>query len=172
MNAITLKGEKVYIKQPEFKHMEYIRKLWSDEETMKDVGGVHIIDDEKAKSWFDRICGEVGEKTNFYCIIYNLNNEPVGEVSFHRYDEVKKRAGLNIKIDARYRQHGYGKEALKLLLVYYFNEFGGEIMQDGVAINNKIGQRALLNFGFEHTETTEEAFVVEMSKEKFSEIYN
>ncbi|HBY21330.1 MAG: hypothetical protein A2Y24_04390 [Clostridiales bacterium GWE2_32_10] len=52
------------------------------------------------------------------------------------------------------------------------NEFGGEIMQDGVAINNKIGQRALLNFGFKHTETTEEAFVVEMSKEKFSEMYN
>ena len=36
---IQVNGKDVYIKQPEFEELEFVSKLWGDEETMKDIGG-------------------------------------------------------------------------------------------------------------------------------------
>ncbi|MFR3910919.1 MAG: hypothetical protein ACLTYB_07105 [Clostridium paraputrificum] len=38
-------GKRIYIKQPILEELEFVASLWSDEETMKDIGGVfHFLE--------------------------------------------------------------------------------------------------------------------------------
>jgi RimJ/RimL family protein N-acetyltransferase len=161
-------GDLVYIKQPEFNELDFVVKLWSDKGTMKDVGGTVTLPKERRREWYAKMVRPSDGK-NFYCLIYTKQNKPVGEVSFHRFNQIKKSAELNIKVQSKYRGKGYGKEALKLLLEYYFNEFGGEVITDEV-INIK-GQRALAKFGFEITSKSEYSVSFKMTKERFLSFY-
>ena len=70
---------------------------------------------------------------NFYCLVYLNDGSPIGEVSFHGYDSATKVARFNIKILSKYRNQGFGEEAVKLLLEYFFIEFGGEIIMDNIS---------------------------------------
>lgn len=160
-------GKLVYIKKPQFYELTYVKKLWADEETMKDVGGALDFPKEKWDSWYKKMI-EPGDGRNFYCLIYNNEHQSVGEVSFHRYDEINKTAEFNIKIESKYRGRGYANEAMKLMLKYYFYEFGGEVMLDEVI--NVNGQQALKKFGFEVISSAEESISFRMTKERFEEI--
>ncbi|MGL4730012.1 MAG: GNAT family N-acetyltransferase [Clostridium sp.] len=165
MEKFIKKGNLVYIKKPDYEDIEYIKKLWTDEDTMKDVGGIIICDDKKWDNWYKRMVYP-GNGKNFYCLIYDINNLPVGEVSFHGYDRNTKTADLNVKVEYIHRGNSYGNEAIKLLLNYYFNEFGGEVIFDNVA--NENGVNALKKWGFEVLEEKENEVLFRMTKENFN----
>ncbi|MCB2310458.1 hypothetical protein LGL55_04900 [Clostridium tagluense] len=40
LNNFKIDGKVVYIRQPNFAELDFIAELWSDEESMNDVGGV------------------------------------------------------------------------------------------------------------------------------------
>ncbi|WP_392486809.1 GNAT family N-acetyltransferase [Haloimpatiens sp. FM7315] len=162
------KGETIYIKSPEFFELSYIRKLWADEKTMRDVGGAINFSKDRYKSWYEKMV-KPGDGKNVYCLIFNKDDTPVGEVSFHAYDKTSKTAEFNVKIESEFRRRGYGKEAIKLMLQYYFEEFGGQVMLDEV-INEK-GQEALKKFGFEVVSETKESINFKMTKENFKKLY-
>lgn len=111
---------------------------------------------------------KLGDGCNVYCLVYNENQRPVGEISFHCYDENEKSASFNIKIQARYRGKGYAKATMDLMLDYYFNEFGGEVMIDEVI--NERGIRVLMSYGFEKVDKTEVGILLRLTKEKFNQI--
>lgn len=170
-NQRELRGKKVYIRPPKYEELEYIKWLWSDPETMKDVGGPITLSDDKADKWFHRMISP-GSKNDYYCLIFNLNDMPVGEVSFHRYNPETRTGEFNIKIASEHRGKGYSKEAMFLLLKYFFFEFDGQVMIDPIAIDNKAGQQALIKFGFEHDPSVTDVFLVRMTKEKFRDMYD
>jgi 8-oxo-dGTP pyrophosphatase MutT (NUDIX family)/RimJ/RimL family protein N-acetyltransferase len=161
------KGNLVYIKQPEFKELDYVAELWSDEETMRDVGGVIAFPLERREAWYRRMVNPTDDK-NFYCLIYTLDNIPVGEVSFHRFDVKEGKADFNIKIQSKYRGNGYAKEAIQLLLGFYFYNFGGQVIYDNVG--NVSGQYALQNFGFEVVSKTDNEVLFMMTKDRFIDL--
>lgn len=66
------------------------------------------------------------------CLVYTHDNTPIGEVGFHGYDIPTKTARLNIRIENVFRGKGYGKEALDLILDYFFQEFGGEYILESL----------------------------------------
>lgn len=111
---------------------------------------------------------KLGDGCNVYCLVYNENQRPVGEISFHCYDENEKSASFNIKIQARYRGRGYAKATMDLMLDYYFNEFGGEVMIDEVI--NERGIRVLMSYGFEKVDKTEVGILLRLTKDKFNQI--
>jgi hypothetical protein len=80
------KGNLVCLRQPDFNELDYVAKLWSDDETMRDVGGVISFPLERREAWYKRMVNPTDGK-NFYCLIYTLDDIPVGEVSFHRFNE-------------------------------------------------------------------------------------
>jgi 8-oxo-dGTP pyrophosphatase MutT (NUDIX family)/RimJ/RimL family protein N-acetyltransferase len=168
MEEITLssnfkrKGNLVYIKQPDFQELDYTAKLWSDEGTMRDVGGVIPFQLERRETWYRKMVNPTDGK-NFYCLIYTLDDVPVGEVSFHRFDDKEGKADFNIKVQSMYRGKGYAKEAIQLLLGYYFYDFGGQVIYDNVA--NVNGQKTLQNFGFEVVSKTDNEVLFMMKKD-------
>ncbi len=139
-------GNLVYIKKPSFEELEYTKKLWSDYESMKDVGGTFDLNERKRITFYKKMINPTDGK-NFYCIVYRNDGTPVGEVSFHGYDSANKIARLNIRIQDSYRGKGYGLEATKLLLEYYFYEFYGEFIIDN-NVKTKEGEHTLKKLGF------------------------
>ncbi|MPQ45114.1 GNAT family N-acetyltransferase [Clostridium tarantellae] len=140
-------GKKVYIKNPEFHELEYTQKLWSDFDSMEDVGRVISFPKEDWDKFYNKMVNPTDGK-NFYCLVYNYDNVPVGEVSFHGYDSATKTARLNVRIQNMYRGLGYGREATKLLLEYFFCEFMGSYIVD--TVNNNIAKKALESLGFKN----------------------
>ncbi|MCB2310459.1 GNAT family N-acetyltransferase [Clostridium tagluense] len=85
---------------------------------------------------------------NFYCLIYNNDDIPVGEVSFHRFDAEEKKADFNIKIQSKYRSKEYAKEAISL----------------------EKGKKALQSFGFNIVSRSDSEILFKMTKERFIEL--
>ncbi|WP_400242153.1 GNAT family N-acetyltransferase [Niallia sp. JL1B1071] len=160
-------GEKVYIKQPEWKELGFVEWLWADKDTMKDVGGTVKFNESRRVGWYQRMV-QPTDGTNFYCLIYTYEDLPVGEVSFHRFDKENRLAELNIKIAYKYRKKGYAKEAIHLLLGYFFYDFGGEVMADRVAIKNTVGQKLLINYGFNFiNDSNPDIVLFQLKREEF-----
>ncbi|SFD10808.1 GNAT family N-acetyltransferase [Clostridium uliginosum] len=124
-------GKLVYIKQPEYDELIFTEKLWASQETMQDIGGVYNFTKNKWDSFYKKMVYPTDGR-NFYCLIYTIKDKPVGEVSFHGFDPITKIARFNIKVHNKYRNNGYGKEAIKLMLEYYFFEVKGEIIMDNI----------------------------------------
>jgi RimJ/RimL family protein N-acetyltransferase len=166
-------GKKIYLRLPRPGEMDYIRWLWSDPETMAEVGGpVSGFEGEHAARWFARMV-DPGSSTECYCLIFDATSyQPVGEVSFHGYSPHNGTAIFNVKVQASERGKGYGPDATLALLRFFFGPFGGKLMIDPVAIDNLVGRQTLLRFGFEHDPSTQEEFVLQLSKERFHELYD
>jgi RimJ/RimL family protein N-acetyltransferase len=116
---------------------------------MREVGGpARDWTDEYAARWFARMV-DPGDGANCYCLIFARAPErPVGEVSFHQFDRAAGTAVFNVKVEAVERGKGYGPDAMRTLLAFFFGPCGGRIMRDPLAPDNRVGQQALLRFGF------------------------
>ena len=165
-----LVNDGVCLRPPRPGDVEYIRKLWSDPLTMAEVGGPIEMDQEQARRWYARMVYP-GVDTDRYFLIFNRSGQPVGEISFHRYDRSSGSAEFNIKIEHRHRGRGYARLAASLLLRYYFFDFGGKLMCDPVALDNRPGQESLAKFGFNKDLSRKDVCLFVMTREEFISIY-
>lgn len=157
-------GKSVYIKMPEFNELSFVKDLWGDKKNMGDFGEVYSFPKEKWEMFYKKMVNPTDGK-NFYCLVYDLMDRPIGEVSFHGYNSATKVARINIKIHYDYRRNGYGEEALKLLLEYYFLEFGGEAIIDSSITNE--GKSLLKKIGFEELNNFRNQCTYKLTKKKF-----
>ncbi len=162
-------GERVTLRRPGLEDLGYIRTLWADPATMEAVGGPVPRSMEQMEDWYRRMV-DPGSPHDRYFLICDREGTPVGEASFHRYDPKSKTAELNFKIEARHRYRGHGPEALRLLLDFYFGEFGGEVMMDPVRLENLSGQRALRTFGFEHDRSRTDVCLLRLTRERYQSL--
>jgi RimJ/RimL family protein N-acetyltransferase len=165
-----LQGRRVYLRLPRVDELSFIRTLWADPETMAPVGGPVDFPETKARTWFARMV-DPGGPSNCYCLIFNQDDVPVGEISFHRWDPEARSAGLNVKVLAAHRGNGYAKAALRTFLACFFGQIDGRLITDNVAIRNRTGQQALLRFGFEHDAGVKDVFMLRMTRERFISLY-
>ncbi|GAB6169734.1 hypothetical protein JCM1393_21940 [Clostridium carnis] len=157
-------GKNIYIKQPEFEELSFVEKLWGDEETMSEIGGAYLFPKERWEMFYKKMVQPTDGK-NFYCLIYTIRDKAIGEVSFHGYDSITKVARINVKIHHRYRNKGYGKEAIKLLLEYYFMEFSGEAIIDN--IKNEGAKKLFSSIGFEEFGKFRNQLTYKITKNQF-----
>jgi RimJ/RimL family protein N-acetyltransferase len=168
---MRIEGQHDTLRTPALADLGYIRRLWADPETMRDVGGPIELDEDRARRWFEKMV-DPGSGNDRYFLICGRDGMPVGEAGFHRYDPATKTAELNIKIEAAKRHLGHGPEALRLLFDYFFGDFGGETMVDPVALENKNGKKAIRSFGFEHDPSRKDVCLLRMTKQRFRSICN
>lgn len=164
-NLYIRRGNKVYIRNPQLKELSFVEKLWGNEESMKDIGGTYLFPKEKWEMFYRKMVYPTDGK-NFFCLIYDLQDNPVGEVSFHGYNSITKVARINVKVHYKYRGLGYGSEALKLLLEYYFWNFGGEAIIDSV--DTKEAKRLFEKLGFEVINKFKDQVTYKLEKSRFS----
>ncbi|MBU5455105.1 GNAT family N-acetyltransferase [Caproiciproducens sp. MSJ-32] len=164
-NLYIRRGNKVYIRNPEFKELSFVEKLWGCEENMKDIGGAYSFPKKKWEMFYKKMVYPTDGK-NFFCLIYDLKDNPVGEVSFHGYNSITKVARINVKIDYKHRGRGYASEALKLLLEYYFWTFGGEAIIDSA--DTKEAKRIFEKLGFEIINKFKDQVTYKLDRNKFA----
>lgn len=149
---------KVYIKTPKFEELDYRKKLLSDEKTMeynKYWGWIIDFKESKWPKWYEKWIGN-NDPNYFYAYLYRSeDNIPIGEVSYH-YDKNADCYMISIILEYQYRDNGYGKEGLELLIEEafkkdYINELGSNI-----AIENKKAQQILKKLGFKKVEKSKE----------------
>lgn len=157
-------GKLVYIKMPEFNELSFVKYLWGDKKNMGDFGEVYSFPKEKWEMFYKKMVNPTDGK-NFYCLVYDLKDRPIGEVSFHGYNSATKVARINVKIHYEYRGNGYAEEALTLLLEYYFLEFGGEAIIDSVITDE--GKSLLKKIGFEELNNFRNQGTYKLTKKKF-----
>ena len=161
-------GKAVVLRTPTEVDLPYIRSLWADPDTMREVGGPIFRSPEQMAAWFRQMVDPGSDKDRYF--LTAVGGQLVGEASWHRYDAATKTAELNIKIEAKHRGRGHFKQALRLLLERYFVDFGGEVMRDPVALDNTAGQQALRKFGFEHDTSRTDVFMVRMTLDQYLKI--
>ena len=164
INLYRRNGKLIYIKMPEFNELAFVKDLWGDKKNMGDFGEVYSFPKEKWEMFYKKMVTPTDGK-NFYCLIYDLKDNPIGEVSFHGYNSATKVARINIKVHYGYRKNGYGEEALRLLLEYYFFEFGGEAIIDSVKTDE--GKSLLKKVGFEEINNFRNQGTYKLTKNKF-----
>lgn len=171
----TLRGNLVYLRQPKCNEVAFVQALWADPETMAAVGGPYPLPKEKFDSWFAYAVNP-GNPTSCYCLIFKQDDTPIGEISFHQWDPKDRSAVLNIKVMAKFRGHGYGADALKTFLGWFFRQAGGLKIIDDVAMENERGRQLLESIGFEpvtdrnpaHDCKAADVCMLDMTKERFT----
>lgn len=164
INLYRRNGKLIYIKMPDFKELAFVEELWGNKKNMGDFGEVYSFPKEKWQMFYKKMVNPTDGK-NFYCLIYDLNDNPIGEVSFHGYNSATKVARINIKVHYEHRRKGYGEEALRLLLEYYFFEFGGQAIIDSVKTDESIA--LLKKIGFEELNNIREQRTYKLTKNNF-----
>lgn len=99
-------------------------------------------------------------------MVFDYNDNPVGEASFHGYDSITKTARLNVRIENSHRGKGYGSEAVHLILECFFNEFGGLYMLDTVSLDEN--RERLERIGFKIMYKNKDGYSYRLSKDDFN----
>lgn len=101
--------------KPKFKELEFREKLLQDENTMKynrKYGWTIIFPKNKWESWYYKWVLKPNKK--FYRYV-EVDGEFVGEACY-RFDDFHNEYIMSIVIYDKYRNKGYGKNAISLLL--------------------------------------------------------
>ena len=166
---ILIQGKNISIKCPTQDNLKFIKKLWEDKATMDIVGGPLAMSDEQYEKWFKEYV--VKNPNTFYCLIFNAEDIPIGEISYQLIDNKKGIAMFNMKIHAEHRRKGYARGAMINFLNYAFNVQKLSIMCDEIGIDNVVSQNLFISFGFEHKKDKSEHFWTEITKKKFNLLY-
>jgi len=160
-------GNVIKLIEPTKGDWQLVQGIWEDPETMEDVGGVQPLSEERYNQWYQKMFVLDKDKNKYFLILQGDTNQCIGEISFHNYDKEEKKARLNIKIKSNCRNHGFGRQALDLLLHYYFNVFKGEIMEDRIDIKNTNGYKTLKNYGFKEISRDKEEIIIGIRREEY-----
>lgn len=77
----------------------------------------------------------------------------IGMVDLFDFEPIHQRAALGVLIDKEYRQKGYAREALQLLIDYASNQLGLHQVHCSIRSGNKESIRLFENVGFEKVAT-------------------
>jgi RimJ/RimL family protein N-acetyltransferase len=143
---VVLKSNRIYLGTLE---KEHCKKLWEEFEydfnnktELLNIG--HSI--EKADEWFEDIKKEQG-KSHIRLGIFLNDGTIIGDIALQDIDNKNRICSMGMsKIE--YRNKGYGKEAVKILLEYAFNNLGMERVVANTLETNISAQKSLEKIGF------------------------
>ena len=145
--------------KPEYKDLKFRQQMLSDEETMQynhAWGGTISFPEERWQEWYDRwIVHTEGDR--YYRYLKNDDGEFVGEIAYH-FDCDLNGYIADVIVHAKYRNRGYGGQALEMLCDVA-RENGVSVLYDDIAIDNPaIG--LFLKHGFSEEYRTKEMIVL------------
>ena len=145
---VKLQGERIYLGTLE---KEHCKKLWDEFE----YDFVHMAEElnighsiEKADEWFEQIKKEQGNSHIRLGVFLN-NGIIIGDIALQDINLKNRSCSIGMGMSKlEYRNKGYGKEALKLILEYGFNNFGLERITANTSEINVSAQKSLKKMGF------------------------
>jgi len=96
--------------------------------------------------WFE---AQANDPSRRWYAIEDLTGRLIGRLSLRQINR-RKSARLGITLESDYVDQGYGTDAIRTFLTYYFQELGFEILYLDVAAPNKRAIRCYERCGFQH----------------------
>ena len=91
-------------------------------------------------------------KNDYYpCIIYNLNNEPIGFINFSSWIGNDDAYSWSYFIDLNYQGNGYGKSAAELAIKILNTAAPNKIIKLATEKNNKKAHKLYTSLGFKES---------------------
>lgn len=148
--------------KPKLKELSYRQALLADKDTMsynEKWGGAITFPQENWESWYKQwILSD--ERQYYYRYLFAESLQRfVGEIAYH-YDTTEQAYIANIIIEAKYRNAGYGKKGLSLLMEAA-KANGIPKLCDTIAIDNP-GIALFLKTGFSELWRNENYIMVEL----------
>ena len=154
MNYIKkLVGDRIYL-SPKVVSEEEVEKFtnWMNDFQVTDYTGRSsaVVSYETEKEWLEKA------SKNNDDIILNIitldENKLIGTIGIHHINNIARSAVLGIFIgDGDYRSHGYGTEAIKLILDFVFNYLNLNSMSLTLLDVNERAHKCYLKSGFKDT---------------------
>lgn len=115
-----LEGERIYLSPINIDDVEIYTKWMNDKEVVKGTHAVaKIFNLETEKNWINN-CLESGSYT--FGIVLKNGDELIGNCGIVDINSIDRTANVGIFIgEEKYRNNGYGREALCLIIEYGFN---------------------------------------------------
>jgi len=102
-----------------------------------------LIPFEDHKKWFH---SKINEPQSYQFVGYDGSNQPIGQI---RFDELSAREyDVDISIDKRFRERGYGSELIKQAIRELLNFTNVDIIQSYVKLSNSASKYVFLKAGF------------------------
>ena len=147
---VTLKGENIYLRALEPEDLDFVftiendETIWQLSETQTPYSRFLI------KQYLDNAQQDIYEAKQLRLVISSNQNETLGLIDIFDFDFKNKRAGVGILIAAKTnRGHGYGKEALSLLVNYCFTKLDLHQLYCNILEGNMTSLNLFKNEGFE-----------------------
>jgi RimJ/RimL family protein N-acetyltransferase len=120
----TLTGDRVVLRPLTAADTETMAEVIDDPETARLTGsaGHPPLSAERLRAWY----GSRAEQTDRLDLglVDRASGELVGELVLHEWDEPNRSCGFRIAVGPRGRDRGLGREAVRLLLGYGFEQLG------------------------------------------------
>ena len=120
---LTLQGQHIYLRALEPEDLEFIFKIENDESLWELSNTQTPYSRFLIKQYLENAHQDIFEAKQLRLVICESNNKTIGLIDVFDFDFKNKRAGIGVLIQSEdKRNQGYGKEALKLLVDYCFNQ--------------------------------------------------
>ncbi|SHH79745.1 Protein N-acetyltransferase, RimJ/RimL family [Sporanaerobacter acetigenes DSM 13106] len=104
------------------------------------------VDEEEIVEWYE---SKTFGKSKKYFSVYNEYGKLIGYLGIKHIKRLKKEATLGIVFDPNYMNKGYGTEAIKAFLKYFFDDLKMNVLYLEVAGFNKRAIQCYKKCGFE-----------------------
>lgn len=145
----TLKGDNVYLRALEPEDLEFVHSVENDEELWELSNTQTPYSKYILREYLQNAHKDIYEVKQLRLVICKDDGKSIGLIDLFDCDFKNNRAGIGIIIkDEENRQVGLGKEALRLLINYAFQNLGMHQLYCNIASDNDASLRLFRNQGF------------------------
>ena len=148
-------GERIYLSPINIEDYEIYTKWLNDIEVCESLGSYAMqLTLDAEKKWLE----EFSSKNHNYAMVLHEDDKMIGNIGFADIDNINRTGIVGLFIGEKdYHNHGYGTEALKLILDYAFKTLNLHNVMLFVHSNNQRGIACYKKVGFKEIGRRREA---------------
>jgi len=148
---VTLKGNNINLRALEPEDLEFVYKIENDESIWEVSNTQTPYSKFLIRQYLENAHQDIYEAKQLrLAICKNDSENPIGLIDLFEFDPKNNRAGIGIVIQNEAdRANGFGKEALRLLIDYSFNQLQLHQLYANIGVDNVSSLNLFATFGFQ-----------------------
>lgn len=148
---ITLRGQNIYLRALEPEDLQFVYTIENDENIWEVSNTQTPYSKFLIRQYLENAQQDIYEAKQLrLAICKNDTSEAIGLIDLFDYDARNHRAGIGIIIQNEVnRSHGFGGEALDLLVNYAFQKLQLHQLYANIGVNNEASLKLFTTFGFQ-----------------------
>ena len=146
---VELKGNQINLRALMLEDLAFLYAIENDE-SLWELSQIQTpFSKDVLQKYLETAQNDIKQLKQLRLVITSKTNAPLGFIDLFDFDSLNKHAGVSIVLTDEHRGKGYGKEALKLLMDYSFNDLGLHQLYSNVLEDNTASIGLFESVGFE-----------------------